>query len=82
VKNKNIDPIHFIHEVFGFLNDSKLNFSDNFKKLTTWNSLNAVIIHHKIVQAYGVELNYEIFNTLETVEDLYQAVINKLNNAS
>mgnify|MGYP001300587165 FL=1 len=82
MKNKNIDPIHFIHEVFGFLNDSKLNFSDNFKKLTTWNSLNAVIIHHKIEQTYGVDLNYEMFNTMETVEDLYQAVINKLNNAS
>jgi len=82
VKNKSIDPTSFIQEIFGFLEGTSIELQANFKKLTTWNSLNALIIHHKIEEKYGISLDYEVFNKLETIEDLYLTIEKKMRNAS
>ena len=69
--NEQLKLNNFIAEVFGFLESSNLTPETNFKDLNNWNSLNALIIVFNLKNSFGVDLNIEEFNTVDTIYSLY-----------
>lgn len=70
-----INSQHFLESVFSFLQEENLSLKHNFKQLTTWNSLNAMIIQHNIEKHYGVILSNHDFEVCTNIEQLYNKVI-------
>lgn len=69
----------FIENVFEFTNEEKLiDQKANFKSLTSWNSLNALIIHTNILENYQVDLSVEDFENCDTIQDLWICVKHKM----
>ena len=72
-----VDVQTFIRNVESALDDVKpglLDGSTRFRELEAWTSLQALIVVVSIERDYGVSLSAEDFEQAETLQDLYDAV--------
>lgn len=67
----------FIVKVFCFTDKKKLSPKTTFKELSSWNSLNALIIQSNIEEHYNIKLTIEDFHKVVYISDLWLLVKNK-----
>jgi len=54
--------------------DLEINLSDNFRDYEDWDSLAYLSMIAALDEVFGVEIENEVFEKLETVQDLLEAV--------
>jgi acyl carrier protein len=59
--------------------DKIINMNDEFRNYDEWDSLAQLSLIAALDEAFEVEIEDEEFQTLKTVEDLYNAVVAKSN---
>ena len=59
--------------------DKVINMNDEFRNYDEWDSLAQLSLIAALDEAFEVEIEDDEFQTLKTVEDLYNAVVAKSN---
>ena len=69
--------IEQLKEVFE-LDGEEIDLNDSFRDYENWDSMTNLSLIAMIDSEFGVNINSEEFNKLETVQDLFEAIKNKM----
>jgi acyl carrier protein len=71
---------NFIYNFQNQLEDSQeIQADTEFKKLKSWDSMTALLVITMIDDEYGVGVSGDDIRKVETVEELYNVVVSKMN---